>query len=239
MMDSIRLLAIVLSALASIQLTIAGSNPESLKFLIDNSREPGVITHPSGVQYKILEKGDGLEHPKGDSRARFNFEGRLINGKVFDSTYDRGEDSGPIAISPKTSIRGWMEIIPLMVVGDKWELYIPSDMAYGDIGRKMPVVGGGETVIFVMELTHILGPTTPASKCDVITLADCDDKEKGYIEKVKGKFTNAELMWGELTRLQKVSAGTMTDKSRLWSARRSRILMALKEIAMANSSDEL
>lgn len=227
----------LLLLLFSIYALAFASKEESEKWLAENSQKKGVVTHPSGVQYKVLKKGDGNEHPTMDSRPRIHFEGRLIDGKVFDSTSNRGEDSGPIAFSPRTSIKGWMEIVPLMVVGDKWELYIPSDLAYGDIGSKMPKVDGGEAVIFEIELIGISGKTNPTSKCDAKTLSDCDEKEKKYIDKVKQKFPTADMMWAELTRIHKISGG-MSKDSRLWSAIRTKILMDLKHAAV-DATDEL
>ena len=121
-----------------------GSNEAGLKFLEENKNKEGVITLPSGMQYKVLRAGDGPDHPTADSPCECHYEGRTAgnypDGEKFDSSYDRGS---PTSFAPNQVIKGWTEAMQMMVEGDKWELYIPSDMAYGDSGRP-PKIGGGD-----------------------------------------------------------------------------------------------
>merc|ERR1719445_410320 len=116
----------------------------------------GVITLPSGMQYKVLRTGDGTDHPTADSSCECHYEGRTAknypDGEKFDSSYDRGS---PTSFAPNQVIKGWTEAMQLMVEGDKWEMYIPAKLAYGDNGR----VAG--CLVFTMEIVKIKGPTTP------------------------------------------------------------------------------
>lgn len=129
-------------------LATAGTNEEGIKFLAENKDKPGVITLESGLQYKVLKKGKGPAHPKVDSPCSCHYEGRLIDGTIFDSSYERGQ---PTTFAPNQVIRGWTEAMQLMVAGDKWELYVPSELAYGDRGSP-PKIGGGDVLVFVMEI---------------------------------------------------------------------------------------
>merc|ERR1719188_1789182 len=123
------------------------------KFLEEKSKEEGVITLPSGLLYKVLKVGEGKHHPLPDSPCECHYKGTLIDGTQFDSSYDRGQ---PTTFAPKQVIKGWTEAMQLMVEGDKWEMYIPSELAYGDrgAGAKIP---GGSALIFQMELMKIKG----------------------------------------------------------------------------------
>jgi len=142
-----------------------GASPESKKFdekyLAENKLKEGVATLPSGLQYKVLRAGDGDSHPLPNSPCTCHYEGRCAKdhptGKKFDSSYDRGE---PIDFAPNQVIKGWTEAMQLMVEGDKWEMTIPSNLAYGDSGR----VAG--CLVFTMELLKIKGPSKPKSKKD-------------------------------------------------------------------------
>ena len=108
------LLVIVICAAAS--LVAAGTNPPGRLFLAANAVEDGVVSLPSGLQYKVLESGSGTEHPFEDSPCLIHYEGRLLNDLVFDSSYNRGK---PVTFAPKQLILGWTEALQLMVVGDK------------------------------------------------------------------------------------------------------------------------
>merc|ERR1712176_1069605 len=159
----------------------------SVEFLELNSKKEGVITLKSGLQYKVLESGDGKNHPKKDSPCECHYRGTLIDGTEFDSSYGRGE---PTTFAPNQVILGWTEAMQLMVEGDKWEMYIPSELGYGDSGSP-PKIGGGDVLVFTMEIVKIKGDKEPASKCDVATLEGCTDKEKAYVEKQKPKGKDA------------------------------------------------
>ena len=92
------------------------------KFLAENKLKDGVITLPSGLQYKVLEEGAGLEHPLVSTPCACHYAGRLIDGTEFDSSYKRGR---PSTFAPNQVIKGWTEAMQLMVQGDKWEMCTP------------------------------------------------------------------------------------------------------------------
>lgn len=106
-----------------------GANREAgQKFLAENKTKPGVVTTASGLQYKVITEGTG-EKPTASQKVKVDYEGRLIDGKVFDSSYERGQ---PATFGVTQVIAGWTEALQLMPVGSKWELYIPYELAYGD-----------------------------------------------------------------------------------------------------------
>lgn len=121
------------------------------KFLAENKGKEGVVALPSGLQYKILKAGDGPK-PKADDTVKCHYEGRLINGTVFDSSIRRGE---PVEFPVSGVIQGWVEALQLMPVGSKWQLYIPSELAYGSHGAGR-AIGPNETLIFDVELLAIV-----------------------------------------------------------------------------------
>lgn len=128
----------------------AGARKDGEAFLATNKVKEGVVTLPSGLQYKILTAGTGPKPTAADT-VTCNYRGTLLNGKVFDSSYDRGKpESFPVG----GVIKGWTEALQLMPVGSKWQLFIPADMAYGDRGAGSDI-GPGETLIFEVELLSI------------------------------------------------------------------------------------
>ena len=130
---------------------------EGEAFLAANKSKEGVVTLPSGLQYKILTAGTGPK-PTPNDKVTCNYRGTLINGKEFDSSYKRGE---PASFPVGGVIKGWTEALQLMPVGSKWQLFIPPDMAYGDRGAGSDI-GPGETLIFEVELLSIGDQKTPA-----------------------------------------------------------------------------
>jgi len=128
----------------------AANRKEGEAFLAANKSKPGVVTLPSGLQYKILTEGKGPK-PTANDTVSCNYRGTLINGKEFDSSYKRGE---PASFQVGGVIKGWTEALQLMPVGSKWQLFIPSDLAYGDRGAGADI-GPGETLIFEVELLSI------------------------------------------------------------------------------------
>lgn len=124
---------------------------EGEKFLNDNKGKEGVITLPSGLQYKVLSEGNGAIPQESDT-VKCHYEGRLINGDVFDSSYRRGEAA---EFPVNGVIPGWVEALQLMPVGSKWQLFIPSDLAYGPHGAGQ-AIGPNETLIFDIELLDIV-----------------------------------------------------------------------------------
>jgi FKBP-type peptidyl-prolyl cis-trans isomerase FklB len=124
---------------------------EGQEFLAANKTKDGVVTLPSGLQYKILTPGTGPKPTAGDTVV-CNYRGAFINGQEFDSSYKRGQ---PATFPVSGVIKGWTEALQLMPVGSKWQLFIPSDLAYGPAGR-----GGippNATLIFEVELISIKG----------------------------------------------------------------------------------
>lgn len=121
------------------------------KFLNDNKTKEGVVTLPSGLQYKIISAGNGAIPKEGDT-VKCHYEGRLIDGNLFDSSIRRGE---PAEFPVNGVIPGWVEALQLMPVGSKWQLFIPSDLAYGPNGAGQ-AIGPNETLIFDIELLDIV-----------------------------------------------------------------------------------
>ncbi len=124
---------------------------EGEKFLADNKLKEGVVTLPSGLQYKVLTEGTG-EKPQVTDKVEVNYEGRLIDGTVFDSSYQRNK---PSTFRANQVIKGWTEALTMMPVGSKWELYIPQELAYGDReqGRQIKPYSA---LIFTVELLGIV-----------------------------------------------------------------------------------
>ena len=121
------------------------------QFLAENSKKEGVITTESGLQYKVIVEGKG-EKPQATDRVKVNYEGRLVDGTVFDSSAKHGDK--PLEFKANQVIKGWTEALTLMPVGSKWELYIPYDLAYGerDSGKIKPF----SALIFTVELVEIV-----------------------------------------------------------------------------------
>ncbi len=119
-------------------------------FLAANKTKQGVVTLPSGLQYKILTAGTGPKPTLSDTVV-CNYRGTLINGTEFDSSYKRGQ---PATFPVSGVIKGWTEALPLMPVGSKWQLFIPSALAYGERGPG-PEIGPNSTLIFEVELLSI------------------------------------------------------------------------------------
>jgi FKBP-type peptidyl-prolyl cis-trans isomerase len=136
---------------------LAESNKkDGAAFLAANATKPGVVTLPSGLQYKILTPGTGPKPTATDS-VICNYRGTLLNNTEFDSSYKRGQ---PATFPVTGVIKGWTEALQLMPVGSKWELFIPADLAYGDRGREP--IGPNATLVFDLELMSIAPKTPPA-----------------------------------------------------------------------------
>ncbi len=131
-------------------------------FLAANKSKEGVVTLPSGLQYKILTAGTGPKPMASDSVV-CNYRGTLVNGTEFDSSYKRGQ---PATFGVSQVIKGWTEALQLMPVGSKWQLFIPSNLAYGERGEPRGGIEPNATLIFEVELLSIQEKTK-------------DDKSKG------------------------------------------------------------
>jgi FKBP-type peptidyl-prolyl cis-trans isomerase len=119
------------------------------KFLADNKGKAGVQTTASGLQYKVITEGSGPS-PTASSTVKVNYKGSLVDGKVFDSSYDNGQ---PATFQVGQVIKGWQEGLQLMKKGAKYEFYIPADLAYGE--QAPPSIGPGSVLIFEVELLEI------------------------------------------------------------------------------------
>lgn len=125
---------------------------EGAAFLAQNKAAEGVKVLPSGLQYKVLKAGTGAT-PKATDQVTTHYRGTLINGTVFDSSYDRGQ---PATFPVNGVIKGWTEALQLMKVGDKWQLFVPSELAYGERGAGADI-GPSAVLIFEVELLGIGG----------------------------------------------------------------------------------
>jgi|SRR5579864_5910248 len=128
----------------------ATNRKEGDAFLTVNKAKAGVVTLPSGLQYKILKEGTGPKPALSDT-VSCNYRGTLIDGKEFDSSYKRGQ---PASFPVSGVIKGWTVALQMMAVGSKWQLFIPADLAYGDRGAG-GVIRPGDTLIFEIELLSI------------------------------------------------------------------------------------
>jgi FKBP-type peptidyl-prolyl cis-trans isomerase len=123
---------------------------EGAKFLEENKKKEGIITTASGLQYKVVKMGKGAQ-PKSTDKVTVNYEGKLLSGKVFDSSFDRKQ---PASFQLSNVIQGWQEGLMLMKEGSTFELYIPSSIGYGDQGYP-PDIPGGSTLIFKVDLIKV------------------------------------------------------------------------------------
>ncbi|WP_442961712.1 FKBP-type peptidyl-prolyl cis-trans isomerase [Pseudoalteromonas sp. SMS1] len=119
-------------------------------FLAENGAKAGVTTTASGLQYEIIQKGTGTTSPTLNDSVTVHYHGTLLSGVVFDSSVERGD---ALTFSPKQVIAGWTEALQLMVEGDKFRLFIPPDLAYGD--RAAGKIGAGSLLVFEVELLSI------------------------------------------------------------------------------------
>lgn len=171
---------------------------EGEKFLEENKKKEGVVTLPSGLQYKVLAEGSG-DSPKPDDMVTVNYRGTLIDGTEFDSSYKRGQ---PAKFGVNGVIKGWSEALQLMKPGAKWQLFIPPELAYGERGSGL-AIGPNSTLIFDVELLSVeQRPTTTTSSSapitsDIIKVPSKEELEKGAkIEVIKAedleKYKQAE-----------------------------------------------
>ncbi|WP_201587201.1 FKBP-type peptidyl-prolyl cis-trans isomerase [Psychrobacter jeotgali] len=134
---------------ADMQSAAEENKAEGEAFLAENAKKEGVKVTDSGLQYKVLTPGTG-KSPKATDVVVVNYEGKLIDGTIFDSSYERGE---PIEFPLNQVIAGWTEGLQLMQEGAKYELYIPSDIAYGEVG--VEGIEPNSTLIFTVELLEV------------------------------------------------------------------------------------
>ncbi len=130
--------------------TAAKKQKEADAFLAKNAKEDGVIVTATGLQYKIIEPGEG-QSPTSEDKVVAHYTGKLLDGTVFDSSHERGE---PATFPVSGVIKGWQEALPMMKEGGKWQLVIPASLAYGDRGVGQ-LIGPNETLMFDIELVSI------------------------------------------------------------------------------------
>ena len=138
------------------QAALETNKKDGAAFLAANATKPGVVTLPSGLQYKILVAGTGPK-PTADDRVVCNYRGMLLDNTEFDSSYKRGQ---PVTFPVTGVIKGWTEALQLMPVGSKWQLFIPADLAYGERGQA--TIEPNATLVFEVELLSIV-PKQPAA----------------------------------------------------------------------------
>ena len=121
-------------------------------FMAQNAKKPGVKTLPDGVQYEVVRSGPatGL-HPRKGDLIKAHYEGKLVSGEIFDSSYERG---APAVMELDQLIPAWMEVIPMMRPGDEWRLYVPPEQGYGD--REAGPIPPNSVLIFRIELLDVL-----------------------------------------------------------------------------------
>ena len=203
----------------------ARTSQEGLRFLLSKRSDPEVVEMTSGLMYKVLRHGHGHRHPSATTPCKVHYVGTLMDGTKFDSSHDRG---APSTFAPNEVIAGWTEALEMMVEGDKvspvmqnrvwnvlydnkayrlddktqWEMYLPSEIAYGDEGSP-PDIQGGQVLIFQMELLEILGEDGPDKlRCDAWTEERCNEEEIKYIKKLQHWDLHKKKF--EIKRLKKV-----------------------------------
>eukprot|EP01126_Amoeba_proteus_P015591 TRINITY_DN1703_c0_g1_i4.p1 TRINITY_DN1703_c0_g1~~TRINITY_DN1703_c0_g1_i4.p1 ORF type:complete len:218 (+),score=40.26 TRINITY_DN1703_c0_g1_i4:161-814(+) len=206
----------------SLVCSVLASNKEGRDFLEANRDKEGVVELPSGLQYKVLRKGKGTSHPTADSPCECHYAGTLIDGTEFDSSYSRGS---PTTFAPSQVIKGWTEAMQLMVEGDKWELYIPSELAYGERGSP-PKIPPNSVLVFQIEILKIKGGKKPALSCVPDTGVGCNEKELGFIKKINS-FPSSKVK-SELKRLKGMKGESMSHSASEWLDRRLFILNQMK-----------
>ncbi|OLP99581.1 Macrophage infectivity potentiator [Symbiodinium microadriaticum] len=209
---------------------LAGTNEVGKKFLEENAKREGVVTLPSGLQYKVLREGHGEKSPLVGTPCECHYAGTTPSltpdaidkeesqWTEFDSSYKRGS---PTTFAPNQVIKGWTEAMQLMVEGR-----IPEEVALTICAANLTAkIKGGDVLIFNMEIMKIKGESKPAERCDVETLKGCNDKAKSYIEK-QNKGT-VEKRKAELKRLQGMTGNDMKEDNKNWLMSRIGLLKKL------------
>jgi FKBP-type peptidyl-prolyl cis-trans isomerase FklB len=160
---------------------------EGATFLAENKTKPGVVTLPSGLQYKVMTEGSG-DSPKEFDMVTVNYRGTFINGTEFDSSFKHGQ---PATFAVKGVVKGWTEALLLMKPGAKWQLVIPSELAYGERGFG-PSIGPDATLVFELELISVKAGSPPPPSApltsDIIKVPSAEEMKKGAkIETIKAE----------------------------------------------------
>jgi len=218
------------------QQAAAGTNEVGKAYQEEMKGKPGVVTLPSGLMYKVLREGTGEDHPTVDSPCDCYYAGttpsltpkahetaddtEVLNKEWddFDSGFKRGSTT---QFAPNQVIKGWTEAMQLMVEGDRWEMYITSELGYGD-GGQGGKIKGGDVLIFRMEVAKINGSKKPADKCDVETKKGCNDKQEKYLDKQGAADKDKRAK--ELKRLEGMTGGEMKEEAKNWLMSRIKLL---------------
>jgi FKBP-type peptidyl-prolyl cis-trans isomerase len=152
----LRIVLAVICALTAGACAKAQPNPRVVAagraFLAENAHAPGVTVTASGLQYKVLQSGPATgATPRAEDQVKVNYEGKLLDGEVFDSTYERG---APAVLTVRGLIPGWVEVLQRMRPGDEWLLYVPAKLGYGDKGAGP--IPPGSVLVFKLELIDVL-----------------------------------------------------------------------------------
>jgi len=131
-------------------MAIAKNKKAGEAFLSENKKKEGVVVTTTGLQYKILKQGSGAK-PAAGSSVTVHYKGTLVDGTVFDSSFDRGQ---PATLSLGQVIKGWQEAVPMMTTGSTWQIYVPAELAYGDRAAS-ELIGPGSTLVFDIELISV------------------------------------------------------------------------------------
>ena len=124
---------------------------EGEAFLKSNKEKDGMVSLPSGLQYKVVQKGSGKDSPTLFDTVKIHYKGHFIDGKIFDSSYERNQ---PQILPVNRVIQGWSEALQMMKIGDSWQLFVPPYLAYGEHGFG-PHIGPNSTLVFDVELLEI------------------------------------------------------------------------------------
>ncbi|MBS0383526.1 MAG: FKBP-type peptidyl-prolyl cis-trans isomerase [Proteobacteria bacterium] len=141
----------IAEARAAFEKLAAANLQKARTFFAENGKKAGVVTLPSGVQYKVLDGGSGDRSPTIESEVTLQYRGAFLDGTVFDNTEDRGK---PVVYPVRMMIPGWREIMTRMHVGDHWQVFIPPDQAYGIRGEP-PRIGPNEALVFDIHLLDV------------------------------------------------------------------------------------
>ena len=153
----------------------AANKAKGDEFLAENKKDKNVIVTPSGLQYKVIKYGEGKKPLKTDS-VKVHYKGTLLDGTTFDSSIDRGE---PAVFLITRVIPGWTEALQLMSEGSKYQLFIPSDLAYKDRGAP-PNIGPNETLIFEVELLEVISPKAGQPEAKPAVKPEAKSKKKSH-----------------------------------------------------------